>query len=145
MAEANYELDLTLLNDSDAASSPLKLPTYEPAKLLPFRLDLVVGERVSELQAEYWVRCRTAGQGHSDSFEFPTEPMETSVVRPGELFRRELSLPLPEAPWSFTGELFRIEWAVVVAVRINGGRNAQHHERPFALAPRARRSVAGVM
>jgi len=85
---------------------------------------------------------RTRGRGTTDSERADTlSGLFSGAVSRDMPASYEFTLTLPDAPWSYDGQLIEIEWNVEVFFDARGLIDARHHQ-PFIVAPDAQADEA---
>lgn len=110
------------------------IQTFRPGDLLEADIEVISDKPVECHGIEVSVGWHTEGRGDRNSETVYVEPFGVIMeLSPDEPVKEFFSCRLPSQPWSYTGELINIVWAVRVKVifRVIDLR----HEETFILQP----------
>jgi len=113
---------------------------YAPGDQLSGRLEVRFEEDCKVRRFELAVGWRTEGRGDEDSRTAEVVELTESGSTVPKKFEHYFNIVLPEAPWSYAGNLIKIQWFVGCYVKV-GLKSEQRKEVEFDLLPNASEST----
>ncbi len=130
------DLQLTVELDGEKRSD------YHPGETISGRARISAPSSWEAKYAELSVGWSTSGLGDTDS----GSAGKMELAKKGEMVQptveRKFSFRLPEVPLSYSGRKLKINWAVGLYVRADGGKAEQSCEVPFHLVGRRENTTA---